>query len=282
MSRAFDLPVPSSLQEQDGRAFGKLVEVMQRLLAPDGCPWDREQDFRSLRRYVLEEACEVMDAIDGEDPSELEEELGDLALQIAFLSELARREGLFGPDDVMRGICEKLVRRHPHVFADVVVDGSDEVVKNWEAIKAQEKRDRPLLGGIPRALPALMRAQRLSEKVAEVGFDWPDSAASRRKVAEEITELDEALISGDKAHVEEELGDVLFTLVNLARHHGIDAEEALRATTDKFTRRFGFVEQKVREVHGDWPRDEAGKPTRGRSLEELDGYWELAKREPSS
>lgn len=278
MTRAYEPPEPPPLAHQDGRGFTSLVEVMRRLLAPDGCPWDREQDFRSLRRYVLEEACEVIDAIDGGEPTDLEEELGDLALQIAFLSELARSRGWFGPDDVMRGICEKLVRRHPHVFGDVDVAGADEVVTNWEAIKAKEKKDRPLLGGIPRALPSLMRAQRLSQKVAEVGFDWPDVVGSRGKVAEEIGELDEAIQGGDRDRVAEELGDVLFTLVNLARHLGIDAEEALRSTADEFTRRFAHVERRVRQEHGDWPRDDKGKPTRGRSLEELDGYWDEAKQ----
>jgi MazG family protein len=231
-----------------------------------------------LLPYVLEEACEVMDAIDSGDRDQLCEELGDLALQIAFHSELARQETAFGPDDVVRGICEKLVRRHPHVFAGVEVTGSDEVVKNWEAIKVEEKGARGLLDGIPRSLPALERARRSSEKAARVGFDWPDAAGSRDKVSEELHELDEAISNQDRGHIEHELGDVLFALVNLARHHRIDPEKALRHTADKFAARFAHVEHQVRERHGDWPRDEKGKPTSGLPLEELDGYWEEAKR----
>ena len=280
MNRRFDLPEQLPLPEQRGQTFVKLVEVMQRLLSPDGCPWDREQTIDSLRPYVLEEACEVMDAIDSGDRSQLCEELGDLALQIAFHSELARREAAFGPDDVVRGICEKLVRRHPHVFADVKVEGADDVVRNWDAIKAGEKRERGLLDGIPRSLPALQRAHCSSEKAARVGFDWPDPRGSRAKVSEELRELDEAIGIGSRDAIEHELGDVLFALVNLARHHGIDPELALRRTADKFAARFAHVEEQVRRHHGDWPRDERGKPTRGLSLEELDGYWEEAKRSP--
>jgi tetrapyrrole methylase family protein/MazG family protein/ATP diphosphatase len=255
-----------------------LVALMQRLLAEGGCPWDREQDMKSLRRYVLEEACEVIDAIDEGDQKHVQEELGDLALQVVFLGELGRREGSFGPDDVVRGIVEKLVRRHPHVFGEAQVSGSAEVLRNWEAIKAEEKKDRGVLDGVPHSLPALYRAQRMSEKVSRVGFDWPDGRGSRDKVSEELCELDEALAGGDKQRVEDELGDLLFSLVNLARHHGVDAELALRNTADRFARRFSHVEQRVKEEHGGWPRSSDGKPTAGLSLAVLDGYWDEAKR----
>lgn len=278
MARPFDIPDEHPLEEQRGHTFPSLVKLMQRLLAPDGCPWDREQDFRSLRRYVLEEACEVIDAIDSDDREHLKEELGDLALQVVFLSELARDEGSFGPDDVVRGIVDKLVRRHPHVFDNVEVSGSDEVLRNWETIKANEKKNRPLLDGVPRSLPALYRAQRIGDKVSRVGFDWPDGHGSRAKVAEELDELDEALAGGDKAQVEHELGDLLFALVNLARHHGVDAEMALRGTADRFSARFGHVERRVKERHGGWPRGKDGKPAGGVPLEEMDGYWEEAKK----
>lgn len=278
MPRTFQVPDKLPLAEQRGQTFPKLVELMQRLLAPDGCPWDREQDFGSLRRYVLEEACEVIDAIDAGDRAELEEELGDLALQVVFLAELARREGSFGPDDAIRNICDKLVRRHPHVFGDVEVSGSAEVLQNWERIKAGEKRERGLLDGVARSLPALYRAQRMSDKAARVGFDWPDKSGSRDKVSEEVRELDEAIASGDRDRIEHELGDLLFALVNLARHHGLDAEIALRKTGDRFTERFAHVEARVRERHGGWPQSEDGKPAPGLPLEELDGYWEEAKR----
>lgn len=274
------VPSPVPLSDQEGGSFASLVAIMRQLLGEGGCPWDREQDFRSLRRYVMEEACEVIDAIESGEPQALEEELGDLALQVAFLAELARKEGLFGPDDVMRGICAKLVRRHPHVFGDTQVVNSDDVVRNWEAIKATEKAERPLLGGVPRALPALERAQRISEKVAKVGFDWPDRRGSRLKITEETDELDQAVESGDVAHIEHELGDLLFAVVNFARHLGIDAEAALRHTADRFSRRFQHVEKRVKERHGGWPRGEDGKPGPGLGLEELDEYWDEAKRNP--
>ncbi len=277
MKRPFEVPAALPLSEQRGQTFPALVELMQRLLAPDGCPWDQEQDFLSMRRYVLEEACEVIDAIDSGDPSALAEELGDLALQVVFLAELGRKNGQFGPDDVVREICDKLVRRHPHVFADGTAQDSAEVLRNWERLKLEEKRGRGLLDGVPRALPALYRAQRMSEKVSRVGFDWPDAGGSRAKVDEEIRELDEALASGDAAHIEHEFGDLFFALVNLARHHGVDAEGALRLAGDRFRGRFAHVEKRVLERHGGFPKGGDGKPTSGISLDELDAYWNEAK-----
>lgn len=277
MREGFEIPEPLALDEQRGEQFQALVELMRRLLAPDGCPWDREQSIESLSKYVLEEACEVIDAIDSGDRNELMEELGDLALQVVFISELARAEGAFGPDDVARGIVAKLVRRHPHVFGSENVEDSDEVIKNWNAIKRREKAKRPLLEDIPRALPSLAGAQKVSQRAAEVGFDWPDARGSRSKVSEELDELDEAIAGSERDRVEAELGDVLFALVNLARHHGLSAERALRRTTDEFRRRFQHVEQRVRAAHGDWPRGDDGKVTSGISLEELDGYWNEAK-----
>jgi tetrapyrrole methylase family protein/MazG family protein/ATP diphosphatase len=279
MGRPFAVPDSPPLAEQVGATYPSLVALMRRLLEVDGCPWDREQDYASLRRYVLEEACEVIDAIDDQDYDGLCEELGDLALQVVFLGELARREGRFGPDDVVRAIVEKLVRRHPHVFGDTEVEGSEEVLQNWERIKAEEKRDRGVLDGVPRSLPALQRAQRMSEKVSRVGFDWPDGRGSREKVSEELGELDRAIEGGDKARVEAELGDVLFALVNLARHHGIDAEIALRGTADRFARRFAHVEKRVKERHGGFVRGPDGKPLPGPPLDVLDGYWNEAKAE---
>lgn len=275
MSRPFAPVEALPLEAQDGRTFPRLVELMQRLLAEDGCPWDREQSFESLRRYVLEEACEVIDAIDAKDRVEHRVELGDLLLQIVFQAELARREGSFGPDDVVRAICDKLVRRHPHVFADAHAESADEVLRNWERIKAKEKGEggpKGVLDGVPRALPALTRAQRVGEKVARVGFDWEDAAGSREKVREELGELDQALAAGDADAVEAELGDVLFALVNLARHAEVDAEAALRRTIDKFQRRFAHVERRVRERHGGWP-----DPGQELPLRVLDDYWNEAK-----
>lgn len=271
-------PVPA-LEEQDGGTLPRLVGVMRRLLAPDGCPWDREQSFESLRKYVLEEACEVIDAIDGGDRAQIREELGDLVLQVVFQAELGRREGAFGVDDVIAAIVDKLVHRHPHVFGDVEAKDAEEVLSNWEKIKAEEKKGRPILGGVPRSLPALTRAQRVGEKVSRVGFDWEDAQGSRAKVAEELAELDRAVAEGDKKAVEEELGDVLFALVNLARHVDVDAEGALRGTIDKFARRFAHVEKRVKEVHGGWgnPRSAAEAKATSIPLATLDAYWDEAK-----
>ena len=280
-------PAPAiPLDRQIGETYPRLVALMRALLAPDGCPWDREQTPASLRRYVLEEACEVIDAIESGDKKHLREELGDLLLQVVFQAEIARRDGDFGPDDVVEGIVDKLVRRHPHVFGVTNQDGtrgprpavedSAEVLRNWERQKAVEKKDRALLEGVPRSLPALVRAQRIGEKVGRVGFDWPDVAGSRAKVTEELGELDAAIAKNDPHAMEEELGDTLFALVNLARHlpaagsAGIDAEAALRRTIDKFEKRFAYVEQKIREDHGGF----ASKPT----LETMDRYWEEAKK----
>jgi MazG family protein len=283
MPRPFAPVVAPPLSEQQGSTFPRAVELMQRLLAPDGCPWDREQSFASLRRFVIEEACEVADAIDEGDKKELCAELGDLLFQVVFQAELARAEGSFGPDDVVAAICDKLVRRHPHVFADTTLEGgSTEVLQTWERIKAAERaakggkeKDQGVLGSVAQSLPALMRAQRVGEKVARVGFDWPDARGSRAKVAEELGELDAAIETGDHARMEDELGDVLFALVNLARHLSLDAEGALRGTIHKFTKRFEFVEDRVRNVHGGWPASSSDDRL---GLAELDSYWDEAKR----
>ena len=277
MGESFEIPARRAASEQQGETYPRLVAIMQRLLAPDGCPWDREQSYASLRKYVLEEACEVIDAIDSGRPEALQDELGDLLLQVVFLGELARRDGKFGPDDVVRNIVEKLVRRHPHVFGEVEVSGSEEVLTNWDKIKTQEYGDRGVLAGLPHSFPALARAQRMSEKVSRVGFDWPDARGSRDKVSEELGELDEAVAGGEHERIESELGDVLFALVNFARHHEVNAELALRKTADRFAGRFAHVEARVNEAHGGFPRDKDGKPMRGLPLETLDGYWNEAK-----
>jgi MazG family protein len=266
-----------TLELQDGATLVRLVGVMRRLLSPEGCPWDREQSLETLRKYVLEEACEVIDAIDGGDRNALCEELGDLLLQIVFQAELARREKSFAIDDVVSGIVDKLVTRHPHIFGDLDAETADEVLRNWERIKAQEKKAKGqgLLSGVPRSLPALVRAQHIGEKVQRVGFDWADAAGSRAKVTEELGELDQAIASGDAAAIEEEMGDVLFALVNLSRHVKVDAEGALRRTIDKFTTRFAHVEARVNAEHGGWGG--AGGQQPNLPLEVLDGYWEEAK-----
>jgi tetrapyrrole methylase family protein/MazG family protein/ATP diphosphatase len=257
---------------EDGSTLPRLVSIMQRLLAPDGCPWDREQTLETLRNYVIEEAHEVVDAIDRGNPGDLREELGDLLLQIVFQAELARKQNWFGPDDVIAAICEKLVRRHPHVFGDETATSSAEVLVNWERIKASEKRGRGALEGVPVALPSLLRALRMSEKAARVGFDWPDAQGARDKVGEELGELDRALASGDKAHAERELGDLLFALVNYARKTELDPEAALRGTLARFAERVQHVE---RAAHA------GGRPPEELSAAELDALWVEAKRELS-
>ncbi len=289
MSRSFPLPTVPELEKQQGSTISSLVGLMRRLLAPDGCPWDREQTPESLKRYVVEEAAEVLDAIDDADDVSMCEELGDLLLQVVFLTELMRARQAFGMDDVVHGICEKLVRRHPHVFADSDADDAEAVTAQWEAIKRQEKASRPLLGGVPRNLPALSRAFALSRKAAEVGFDWPDAEAALAKVREEQAELAEAVAASEStkshsgaerpsAHVVEEFGDLLFAMTNWARHVGIEPESALARAADKFQRRFAHVEERVLQGYGRWPLDERGKPMRGVPLTELDRYWEEAKR----
>lgn len=256
------------LPEQNGQTLPRLVEIMQRLLAPDGCPWDREQTLETLRPYVVEEAHEVVDAIDRGAPDELREELGDLLLQIVFQSELARMQGWFGPDDVVAAICEKLVRRHPHVFGDQKVSGAAEVLERWEQIKAREKAGRGVLEGVPKALPALLRATRMGEKAARVGFDWPDLTGARAKVDEELAELDAAIRGEDRARVEQELGDVLFSLVSVARKLDVDPEAALRGTLERFGQRVRWVEDRVKERGQDLAAlDEAA----------LDALWHEAK-----
>lgn len=259
------------MMKQRGERLPELVAIMQRLLAPDGCPWDREQTLESLRPYVIEEAHEVVEAIDRGDLTHLREELGDLLLQIVFQSALTeQRDGSerFGIDDVIGAICDKLVRRHPHVFGDEKAANSDDVRERWEALKAKEKVGRGVLEGVPRALPGLLRATRMGEKAAHLGLDWRDAAGPRAKLDEELAELDEAIAAGDTQAVESELGDVLFTLASLARKRGIDAEAALRGTLDRFSARVAEIERLARERN-------LTPPTL--SAEQVDALWKEAK-----
>jgi MazG family protein len=250
---------------QRGERLPELVSIMQRLLAPDGCPWDREQTLDSLRPYVIEEAHEVVDAIDRKDLAHLREELGDLLLQIVFQSQI---QDQFGIDDVIGAICDKMVRRHPHVFGDEHAADAQAVLARWESLKAEEKAGRGVLDGVPVAMPALLRAQRVSEKAAHLGLDWPDAAGPRKKLDEEVGELDEALAAGDAQAAASELGDVLFSVVSIARKHGIDAEAALRGTIDRFSAR-------VREVE---KTSQARKLDPAKlSAEDLDALWVEAK-----
>ncbi|MDK2823044.1 MAG: tetrapyrrole methylase family protein / MazG family protein [Clostridia bacterium] len=247
-----------------------LVVVMNKLLSPNGCPWDRKQTHISLKRYLLEETYEVLEAIDEGNMYKLCEELGDLLLQVVFHAALASQEDIFTINDVIIEITEKMVRRHPHVFADVKVSGTQDVIKNWEAIKAQEKGkevSEDLLGSVPKDLPALMHAYKIQEKAAKVGFDWPHISGAWEKVYEELNELEDAV--GKNGKIYDELGDVLFAVVNVARFLKINPEEALLATIRKFRTRFKFIEDKVKEN---------GKNIKDYSLEELDKWWEQSKK----
>ena len=258
-----------------GSSLAELCAIMERLLAPDGCPWDREQTLDSLRPYLVEETYEVLEAMERDDVPEHREELGDLLLQIVFQSALRDRQSAFDIDDVVAGICGKLIRRHPHVFASSEARTADEVHVQWDRIKAEEKRekggDRPAgaLDGVPRALPALSRAQQLGARAARVGFDWPDMQGVWDKLGEETAELEEAAAGGDPAQIEAELGDLLFAAVNLARKLDVDAESALRAANRRFEHRFGHVESQL-TARGSSPSEA--------SLEEMDELWNQAKR----
>lgn len=256
----------------------QLLEIMERLRAPGGCPWDREQDLHSLKQYLVEECYEVIDAIDSGQPEKHAEELGDLLLQIVFQAQLQKELGRFDFDTVVRHICAKLIRRHPHVFSDVRADDTRTVLQNWESIKAAEKAgadgaspDAPLsiIGEIPRHLPALHKAHHIQKKVARIGFDWDQVHDVIAKIDEELREVKQALAAGDDAGVREEIGDLLFAIVNLSRFQGINAEEALNRTVAKFTRRFQQVEARLHA---------AGRKLTDCSLAELDRHWDAVKQ----
>ncbi len=259
-----DLPPASERHDWDD-----LVEIMARLRR--SCPWDREQTHGSLVPYLIEETYEVADAVESHSDIELCEELGDLLLQIVFHAQLATERGKFSIADVVDGLSNKMIRRHPHVFGDQAVANVAEVWRNWDQLKALEpagKARESRLDGIPKGLGALQRGQKMQEKAARVGFDWPDLGGIRAKLAEEVSELEEARREGDPARIREEVGDVLFTLVNFARALGIDAEGALRVANDKFYRRFLYMERRAE-------RD--GRNLVDLSLDELEELWQLAK-----
>jgi len=232
-----------------------LLHLMARLRDPQsGCPWDLEQDFDSIVPYTIEEAYEVADAIQRRRYDELKDELGDLLFQVVFHSQLAHESGLFGFDDVVEAIVEKMTRRHPHVFGDAVVEDAEQQSRAWEELKARERSDRDkqtsLMDQVPLALPSLTRAAKLQKRAAKHGFDWPDAAPVMDKVREELGELQAELETGDRARIEEELGDLLFSCVNLARHLELDPEHTLRQANEKFSRRFRALEDHYRSIEG--------------------------------
>jgi len=280
-----------------GEKFEKAVSIMARLRAPGGCPWDREQTFDTIKRYTLEETYEVLEAIDNRDWPELSGELGDLLLQVLFYAEMAQEAGHFSIDDVLDSLSNKLIARHPHVFGDVKAEDAHTVLKNWEALKAEEKRQQRsasgkqqtegkplLLDDVSTKMPALMEAQKISSKAAHVGFDWPNIAGLFEKLEEETHELQEhiqSLPAGSLEHgnrsripgklrvgLEDEVGDLFFVLVNIARYLGIDPESALRRTNRKFRARFGWVEEQFRRQE---------KNLQDANLEEMESLWQRAK-----
>jgi nucleoside triphosphate diphosphatase len=280
-----------------GEKFEKAVAIMARLRAPGGCPWDREQTFDTIKKYTLEETYEVLEAIDKRDWQELTGELGDLLLQVLFYSEMAQEIGVFNINDVLDTLSNKLIGRHPHVFGDVKATDSQTVLQNWEAIKKEEKRQRAaangteheltegLLDGISVKMPALMEAGKISSKAAHVGFDWPNIHGLFEKLTEETKELQEQLAqlpdeslqkraesgipSELHARIEDEIGDLFFVLVNLARRLSVDPESALRHTNRKFRRRFGWMEAKLKD---------RGTTLEQASLDEMEALWQLAKQ----
>ena len=248
-----------------------LQDIIKTLREPGGCPWDIAQTHESIRRNLIEETYEVLEAIDLEDYDLLCEELGDLLMQVVFHARMAEEAGEFSMQDVVEGVTEKLVRRHPHVFGDVQAADAGSALISWEAVKKEEKKERKsLLDGVPKDLPALMAAQKLQGKAAKAGFDWEAPEPVWDKIHEELAELKEAVAEGDAGHIAEELGDVLFTIVNLARFLKADSEMALLGCNQKFRSRFSFVEQKVREQGGSW---------QDFTLAQLDEYWNEAKRQ---
>jgi tetrapyrrole methylase family protein/MazG family protein len=259
----------------EGTSFEAFQEIVAHLRAPDGCPWDREQTHQSLRTHLLEETYEALEALDAGDVAGMQEEFGDLLLQIVLHAQIANEDGEFSINSLIKSIYDKIVRRHPHVFGEVQLDGVKGVLQNWEKLKEAERKDngkkkKGLLDGVPQALPALTQAQEYQDRAARVGFDWPVVDGVLDKVAEEIQEIKSAT---NETELAEEIGDLFFVLVNLARWKKIDAESALRETNLKFKRRFAFVEQGAKEQ---------GRSLSDMTLEEMDALWEQAKGEKHS
>lgn len=267
MKHSFEVPAQSP-----GEALERLREILLYLMSEDGCPWDRAQTHESLKKCLIEEAYEVTDAIDRKDMPHLEEELGDVLLQVVFHSNLGEKSNNFDFISITNHVCEKMLRRHPHVFSDSKAESVDKAVEKWENVKRKEK-DRPShthsMRGIPKELPALIKSHKIQEKAAHVGFDWDDPMDALRKVEEELEEVREHYPNGDRVRLKEEIGDLLFAVVNVARFMEIDPEEALHFTSKKFVDRFEFIE----ETATSW-----GNRLEDMSLQEMDKLWEQAKK----
>jgi MazG family protein len=265
-------PPGTDMTQSPGVLFERLLDIMHRLRGPAGCPWDREQTRTSLKPYLIEEAYEVLEAIEADSVDGLREELGDLLFQVVFHAEIGAERGEFTMADLLVRLGEKMIRRHPHVFGDAQVQTPDQALTQWEAIKQREAegqgRRRSVIDGVPRALPGLVRAQRIQSKAARVNFDWPDARAAWAKVEEEAAEASAALAAGDRRQIEEELGDMMFSLVNVARLASLDAEEALQRAIEKFRRRFVTMEDDL---------NARGTSIASVSPEELERSWQAVK-----
>jgi MazG family protein len=256
-----------------GEGFTRLVDIMARLRGPGGCPWDREQTHDSLKPFLVEETYEVLEAIDEGAPEKVREELGDLLFQVVFHARLAEEEGSYDIDGVLEGIEKKMIRRHPHVFGDKQLKNSAEVLADWETMKKLEdgyRTRKSILDGVPRELPALIRAHRLQERAARVGFDWDEVKDVKAKLDEEVAEFKDTLEKGDRSMMEDELGDIFFALVNIARFIGVNPEDALRKTISKFISRFQFIEERA---------SASGRELAEMTLGEMDALWEESKNE---
>lgn len=263
------------MPDQNRSPFSRLVEIMVRLREEGGCPWDRQQTHETLKAYLVEEAYEVIDAIDRRDDLHLREELGDLLLQIVFHAQIASEEGRFDIDNIIEETVAKLIRRHPHVFGDLVVKSTDELLANWERFKRTEmKKDgSTILAGVPKELPALLRARRIQEKASRLGFDWNKIEEVFAKVDEEIEELRSASASHDPRAIEDEIGDLLFAVVNLSRFLYICPEDALRKTISRFIERFRYIEEGLKRQ---------GKEVEEATLDEMEALWQEAKQNSNS
>jgi len=263
--------IPPAPKELLNHTFSRLREIIAALRAPGGCPWDREQTHETLREYAIEEVYELIDAIDQQDDEGIVEELGDVLLQVMLHSQVGEDDGYFMIDDVIQAVTDKMIHRHPHVFASTKADSVEQVYKNWDALKQEEKgggKHQSMLDGVPKSLPSLAKASKLQKKAAKVGFDWTDVKDIWDKLEEEILEVNEAIDRKEHDEVEQEFGDVLFVLANLARYYKINPEIALNRTNQKFTSRFSFIEQQL---------EKQGKDIEATTLEEMDYYWNMAK-----
>lgn len=253
--------------------FDKLIDIVKKLRAPDGCPWDRKQTLYSLKDALIEETCELIDALDNMDIENIKEELGDVLLHVVFHSQTACEDGLFNIEDVICGINEKLIRRHPHVFKNEHYETAEQVKERWDEIKKEENKDKTapdsILDKVPKSLPSLMQAEKLQKKASKYGFDWENPEQVFKKLQEELNELHDAYKEKNKEHISEELGDVIFVLSRLATHLDISADESLRKVNNKFRRRFGFIEKSLKET---------GRTLETTTVAEMEEKWQEAKR----